>query len=1344
MHVRILIVTCLIYATSSLASSRLTDDFVFRVIRMKDGLPGSTVFCTTQDQLGFLWIGTNDGLCRYDGSKFKIYRHEPDNINSISDNYVQNLHFDLEGNLWIMTADGLDFLDLKLDQIKRIIAQDAQGSVLDNSPTDIAERSDGTLFISSYYSGISYKKKDENTYKYLTTETKGPSQLNSDYINCLHLFADSLLFIGTWSNGIDVYDIDKNETRSLKEISSNKLASERINDVCKGKEKGLWIATTDGISYFDLITHQLVNYSFSSGKFPFLVDHDIVSLYLDNDNFLWIGTRDNGLVVANAAHILGNKSSIHFRHYAPTQLDGALSYRTVLNIFNDKYRHMWLGTHGGGLNYAESALSRFNHIKIEPGNPKSITFDNIWGITESSNGEMWFGTDGGGVNVWSPEHGLMRKYETNDYNTSALSDDAVLCAVKDFEGSIWLGTYEGGINRYDSLTQSFRHYKFPGHLPVNDVRCLYEDNNQILWAGMNQGGVSKYNRSKDVFESIEKIQNYDIRAILRVQNDLYLGSFGQGLLKYNLVSDSLFQYEPNPNTPTTIFSLLKGMDSCIWIGSRDGGLYKFSLNNRVFENFNERNGLSNNTVHSILADAKNNLWLSTNKGISRFSPTTREFKSFTWTHGVQTEGFHPGSGYISNNGTFYFGGIKGVNYFKPEAFDSVEERSNIHFTGLKIFNENVEPNVHKVIARSIEFNPDIHLNFEHSVITIEFQNVRFPVSSETFFEYILEGYDKDWNKTEKVNSATYRNLPPGRYTFRVRNYSNTKALKAEEARITIFMAPPWWKTKLAYFFYFGVVILFVIGIFRYRVNQYRIKNKLSYERKLRIEEKKIHEERLVFFTNISHEFRTPLTIISVALEDLSLLRNINLATKRTIDAAVTNSNRLMELINRLLEFRQIEKGVAQLSVSKINLNQYIPDFLQGFREMANHNKINLRLMLPIHSLILWIDIDKFSMILNNLLSNAFKHTIENGNITISVDQEEKYIVLTVKNSGVQIPQSIQNKIFKRYFKADHSTTSTGIGLALTKSLVELHHGEIEVNSNPDKETQFILRFLKGNQHFLTSQLEQTEAAEEENYVVDELPVLENETGNRENQVLLLIDDNVEILELLSSKLKKDFGILKAKNGEEGMELALKYAPDLILSDIMMPGISGIEVCTQLKENPQTSHIPIILLTAKGSEEDEIKGLNTGADDYISKPFKFNVLNARIKTILENRFKVNNYFLSDGRGKSVEEDRFKKMEIDFLNRIETYILTHCLETDVSVFKLAEELGFSRTTLYRKIKSLTDMSINGFVRSVKLKKSAELIADGMNVSEAAYSTGFNDLKYFRESFKKLFGRNPSEFK
>lgn len=887
-----------------------------------------------------------------------------------------------------------------------------------------------------------------------------------------------------------------------------------------------------------------------------------------------------------------------------------------------------------------------------------------------------------------------------------------------------------------------------------DVRIIYQSPFGKIWVGTNVNGLCYYNAETDSFVNISALGNINVRAIFEPNDgNLWIGTRGNGLIHYNLKDKSKKIYQTNKSSANNISSnsisyIKEGESGKLWLATEFGGLSCLDIESGSFENFDTRDGLANNTVLSILRDKKNYFWLSTNVGISRFDPSDKSFINYNQENGVLPGEFLNSSCISSSNGTFYFGGSNGLNYFDPEFIEPSQVTPKVVFTDLKVFNKSIQPGS-GIIDKNIEFSPDVCLNYKQTVFTISFQAIQYPFAYKCKYSFMLEGYDEQWNLAGLNNSATYRQLPAGTYFLKVKAANSDGIWSNELASIRIEIIPPFWKTIWAFIVYAIALTLISRFLFRFRMNQIKTRNQLHYEKKIRQQEHKIHLERLEFFTNISHELRTPLTMVECAVDDLknTLKKSGNKKINESIKTASFHSSRLLELINQLLEFRRIETGNPRISVEKININEWLSAYLSNFKELADNKSILMKLSMPVNSIELFADPDKLSMIMNNLLSNAFKFTPRNGTIKISTEEHENVIVIKVINSGAGIPSKILPYIFERYFKTENRSTSTGIGLSLTKSLIELHMGEISVESIQGKETQFNLTFLKGNKHFKPEQFKTTESqtAAEPDVLIDEK--IDATDKSSENKIMLIIEDNPEISAMLAVKFASNFEVKVAENGEKGIEIAQKVVPDIIISDIMMPGIQGTEVCTKLKSNHTTSHIPIILLTAKGTVEDELTGLTTGADDYISKPFNFRILEARVHALIKNRISLSNYF-SNQKAESPEDlitDFRQQQEHDFLKKAEQIILEKYLHPDSSVFKLAEDLNFSRSSLYRKIKMLTGKSINEFVRSVKIKRAAHLLATkDITVSEAAYQVGFNDIKYFRENFIQQIGETPSVYK
>jgi len=1328
----------------------------FESISTKDKLPNSVIRNIGQDSLGFLWFSSNDGLFRYDGQNYQIYRNVSDDTESLSYNYIPFMRLDHSGNPWMIFSGSINKLDAKTGKFVHYYGQS-----FDSGPTNLGNTyqfdftPENHIFATSIQYGLLYLSNADTAIQWLMNEKKSFPAISSNLEAIT--YHNNNLYVGKKHEGI--YSIHLNTDHS-KIIGVEKLIDSNHDETYTihiDKLNRLWAGTSNGLLYKNLTTGKTQSFQFNLQKNSFLPDKEILSLFVDEHDFLWIGSRENGLSIVSASEVESIGDRAVGIKYTTSLIEGSLTNRCINAIFEDREKNIWLGTYSGGLHLVNESKNKIHSLKFIPGHPQSLSHPKIWGITQAKDGNIWLGTDGGGIDIWNPIHGIVKRIKYNP-SKNGLSDNAILCALTGKNGELWFGTYRGGVNRINPNTGQIKVYKqvpssFKGAF-VSDIRCIYQDSSGKIWIGTNWNGVCYYNESTDSFVNIPELGNIDVRTIIESKNGGYwIGTHSRGLIWYNPNSKEQKFYSTNPGNPNSLpsddlYALKEDRTGKLWIGTQYGGLSCFNPTDQSFTNFDTKKGLANNTILSILEDSKGYYWLSTNEGISRFDPASESFINYDQTNGVLPGEFLNNSCISAADGTFYFGGSNGLNFFSPEYIRPSQITPKVVFTELRIFNEKSVPG-NGEIDRNIEFNPTIRLNHRQSVFTILFQAIQYPFASKCQYTYMLEGYDEKWNHAGINNSATYRQLPAGTYTLKVKASNSDGIWSPEIASIQIEIIPPFWKTIWAYLLYVAVLILFTSFIFRLRMNQIKMLNQLHFEQKIRQKEQKIHHERLDFFTNISHELRTPLTLVECAVDDLKkLLSNTkNEKIAESIKTASYHSSRLLQLINQLLEFRRVETGTPQISVEIINLNEWMSAYLSNFKELADSKSVFLKLAMPVKPIDLWVDSDKLSMIMNNLLSNAFKYTPKKGTIEVSTQENDHEIMIEVVDSGSGISPKALPNIFDRYFKTESRSTSTGIGLSLTKSLIELHDGGIRVSSSLGKGSKFTVIFRTGSEHFKPEQIKSTINGDFS--ISDESAeiALIHPEERLDQKIMLIIEDNHDISTLLAEKFAPNFEVHIADNGEAGIELARKLIPDIVISDIMMPGIQGTEVCKTLKKSQATSHIPIILLTAKGTVDDELIGLTTGADDYISKPFIFRILEARVNTLIRNRVNLLNFF------KAKDPDHTEKppsnilliQEQEFLLKTEHLILEKYLNSDSSVFKLAEDLNFSRSSLYRKIKMLTGLSINEFARSVKIKRAAKLIeSEDITISEAAYRTGFNDLKYFRENFVKQIGITPSEYK
>ena len=810
-------------------------------------------------------------------------------------------------------------------------------------------------------------------------------------------------------------------------------------------------------------------------------------------------------------------------------------------------------------------------------------------------------------------------------------------------------------------------------------------------------------------------------------------------------------------TSNIVFAIHPVSETKIMVGTRYGGLILLNPESKEITAYTEKDGLNNNTITDIVQENKDYIWLSTYKGINRFSLESEEILDITSLNNFQKGGFGVECLLISKTGTVYAGGINGINYFDPKEFSRKPKSYPLVLKDLIVLNKKVlvENKEEAILNASLPYQSSITLDHNENTFSVDFAALKFPEANNIEYLYQLKGHNEFWVKTQGVGSANFTNVPPGKYELEIKTDSPYSTNTSKILSITIL--PPFWATFPAYILYILVfgLILFVIG--KYYSDRLKLNNSLIFEKKQRKLEHDLNEERLRFFTAFSHELKTPLTLIMAPVE--SLLGKVNKQeTIENLNFIKRNAQNLYGRIDRLLEFRKTEEGLSQLVVGQHNLEKHIPQWTKNYKPLAKDKKIKLSLSILTPLEKFNCDLSKLEIIYNNLLSNAIKYSKWQGKVSIEAFIGNEELKIKVRNLGVGIKDEEINQIFEWYYRADNSLRKrgSGIGLALSKRFAELHQGNIQVQCESNSITQFTLSIPvnlcvnKQNAEVDEKDLENKLAQEsfKQPVIID---TKEKQLAGKEGkEIILIVDDNPEILMFLDSILKDDFDLIHSHDGEDGIKKALKHVPDLIISDVMMPKLDGIQLCSQLKRHHITSHVPIILLTAKSNIESISSGFSEGADDYVTKPFHPKILKTRIKAILENRKKLQDFLLNGNL--DVPQDTFSEKtsgiidsEKKFLLKIEELILTGCPEVKVNTNYLVKELGMSRTSLYRKIKAITGQSINEFIRDTKLKKAAKLIyQENYLVAEASFEVGFSSIKYFRKVFKEKYGYNPSEFK
>ncbi len=1346
-------------------------------INSDNGLSHNIVNDIVQDGKGFIWIATHDGLNRFDGYEFKVYRFDPGDSASILGNYIKSLFVDEDNNLWISTRYGLNLYNPLQDNFSRF--EPDQNEELDITKIT-GSRKDG-LWICSYTGGFLYFDRENKSFKQYSSNNQS---LPTNSIMSIQEDNDGILWVGTGDYGLLIYKQADGRLEPFEELT-NKLTNitiTQIEEIFKDINGNLWIGSRQGLLFY----HRLLNEFFHiqmTGESSGLSGNIILDIRQDYHGNILVGTQEGGLNILSQDQLKANHpKTFKFSKIQPGPESYNLSYRSIQTIFEDKDRNIWLGTFGNGLNLIPWVQPKFKLLKHNIQNPNTLNFDKVWGICEDTEGFLWVGTDGMGLNKVNLNTGAIKHYYSGN-RPGSLSDGAILSALCDSKGRLWFGTYAGGLNLYNKKTDSFIHYNADddlNRLTVNDIRCIFESKSGVIWLGTNGGGLVKLDATNFTFKNILPESNgfsaNDIRAIAQDNSGgLWLGTYGAGLFYYQPNTEEIKHFafdrvNSGMLNCNIIYSLLfDEKKNHLWIGgSQNGGLNMLDLNNLTFTIFDHNNGLANNNIHAIEKDSRGRLWISTNSGISLFDPASKEFTNYNKLDGVQEKEFSNGSVLKSSfHNIICFGGSAGLNYFTPDDIEKYDDETPILITELKIFNEKVSVkssnNSESPLFNTILYTEEIELTHKQNNFTIGFSGFHYSNPEKIKYQYKLENIDQDWTNLQYQRNVSFRNLKSGEYRLKVRA-SNEDGLWSDNYKtLQITIKPPPWKSWWAFVIYSLLLTSAIIWVYYYNLKEAKIRHNLILEKKLRTQEHDLHEERIRFFTNISHELRTPLMLLINPLEDLITKESINTSLGRTFHVMYRSANSLLQLINTLLEFRKTETGKLKLAASKHNIVEQIEENCIAFKGMAAKKNIDLGFKTNKQFIEAWFDREKLEMILNNLLSNAIKNTDENKTIKLSVNESkdptiefpEGHITILVKDEGRGIPKDEIDKVFDRFYQVKGTNTGggTGIGLALTKRLVELHKGSIRIESTINQGTTFFVFLPLGKKHLTEDDIipgPKDKLAVRNNFIEEE----NNDSINTmldklsslspEKKKVLLVEDNEEIRFYLNDLLKDHFLIEEAANGLEGLEKARQKHPAIIISDIMMPEMDGLELCKILKSEVETSHIPMLMITANLTHHVHINSFEVGADAYITKPFKPDLLLSRIYNLLKSREKLREYYLNKFKAGNISEKKSMSKDEEFLIKVNSLIHQNLNNKDFSITLLHKTVGMSRTVFYNKIKSLTNYSPIDLIRQIRLKKAVDLLSTHeYRVNEVMIEVGFSDEKHFRQLFKKQFGLTPSDY-
>lgn len=1369
----------------------------FERIGLTAGLPYSIVNSVVQDSYGFLWIATDGGLCRYDGIRMETFRPRVGDSTSLSSIQIRDIFPQGDSVLWIRTNQSADKYHIGSNTFHTLEIPNLKGQIsameLDASQNLWLGTTKGWLIrfdtrtgaVSRFYSGFS---------SIVTLAFVAPDRLLASSFN------QDLLMVNTLTMKFETIPLKlQSEETSGADMPGGIMMTDLLVD-----QNFYWISTKTGLIRLNPETGVYVHYPFGSQ-----LVYDASSICKDHYGNFWISTADMGILVFDPE----NESFVHqFRHneFNNTSLSSdKVNCVTTPSFYPDGT--MWVATDNGICKYNIMA-KRFGLYRRNPGEI-GLVGRNVSSVCSDRQGILWIGTEAG-LNRINRSNNTYTHFLHSPGTKNTIGKGRIGSITQDAEGMLWITTWLGNISRLDPRTgkcttwESYKDAGLKGWVFVSSTI----DRNNTFWASDIGTGLVNYDRLAQRFVLHQAIADSSARTVYLAvfqgktdsANILWIGS-DEGFWKFDARSKTFTPFFGKPHRNTmppcvNIVSLAESRQGQLLIGTQSGGLYVFDKRTQLFTSYSEHDGLPTNEVRGAFEDSQGRFWMSSTKGIIRFNPRTKEIRVYDEADGLQSNEFNWGASWQSADGELFFGGINGLNHFFPDSITDNPYKPRVVFTSLTIRNKVVSVNDTvggQVLLRNALIRTEtLVINHRNNDFAIEFTALHFANPRKNRYEYRLSGYDDQWKPTSASRPfASYTNLPPGSYTLLVRG-SNCDGLWCDQpAALRIIILPPWWKQL--WFKILSVLMLALSILAWIRMRTYRLsfqKKELEaqvqertqalteantilekrqeelvaqYEQitaqknEIELMARRLHEtdqKMLQFFTNVSHEFKTPLTLIKGPVDKLMRMQG-NIPQKTLGDQLTLikrNAERLLRLVNQLLDIRRVDKGLQRLTVRFQDIRLFINQITELFTDSAADRQLVISVETPSQPLTVWFDEDILEKILYNLLSNALKFTPEGGKIVVGLSADSDWIAIQVADNGIGIPAEQLPHIFDRFWQGNATAEvrhqGTGVGLSLTRDIVLLHKGRIEVQSTPGKGSRFTVFLPAGEQVYSSEEKSQSPAPFDLAYtrssVRGEPPTgLQLQTKPAEpkdSQLVLVVEDNPDLREFIVSELSLQFRVVQAEDGIQGHQAASEHAPDLILSDVLMPGMSGIELCEKIKTNTATSHIPVVLLTALGADEQRIRGYEAGADDYIAKPFDSNILLLKVRNLLFTRQRQKEAF---GRTPGLEFSGLTGLQIDrnFLQKAIALVEKHFENPEFSNDDFIAGLNMSRQTVYRKLKGLTNQSVSDFIRTIRLKKAAALLlSTDLTISEIAYLVGFKAQSHFSKYFREQFGTYPTEFR
>ncbi|MFD1629847.1 hybrid sensor histidine kinase/response regulator transcription factor [Pseudopedobacter beijingensis] len=1319
-----LIVCLLITIFCGLPFSTLqAQSLLFEHLTVKDGLSQSTVNSIYQDESGMMWIGTKDGLNKYNGNEFEVFKPVKGDTTGLFGNNIQTVCGDRKGHLFVQCLWGLIDYDLKSQEFKTVTSK-------------------GIVTISY---GLNHLWAGKENSIWIYDQKTASLKLHYSFgaetsITAVHEVYNGNLIIGT-TKGLLLLDKNKKIKTLIADIEVVCLFSD--------SKKNLWIGSLNDGLYKINSNAEITNYRHDKSDPTSITANFVRAVCEDNLGNYWIGTS-NGLNKL----VSGTEQFISFKHLA--NVSHSLGSSSIWDIKKDQQGTLWIGTYFGGVDILNPEFSFYKYYNT---GTDGLSSSVIGHMTEDKDGNVWICTEGGGLNFLNIQTGQISSYQSSSLPQSISSNILKAIWYDRDNDCLWIGTHLGGLNKFDIKTKSFKRYSAT-YAGLKSIRSLVHYQNKFYLG--TKSGIFVFDRAKETFypilqDSSASLTHKQIWNIMIDRNGNLWFSTSVAVFKYNLEKGTLKAYTHiskntsgiSQNYQQTFFQDQKGR---IWLGSAGSGLSLYNSKSDTFTSFNTGNSeIIDDYILDITESKMGYLLIATNKGLSRFDIDNKKFYNYYNGNIFPFTAINERGLFVSKKGNLFIGGINGMVELNEEDLDFVNKPYTIGFSDLWVNNQRVLPfDKTGILDKSISYTDTITLNQNHTSVQLSFFTSNYIKILKEEVLYKLEGFDKEWIHANNRNIITYTNLSPGTYHLRIKG----KSPNAKEALLSIVVKPAFYKTWLAYVIYFLIFSGICYAILSSYISKTKLQASLKYSHKEKQKIQELNDAKLRFFTNISHEFRTPITLIMSQAELIFQTENISKSVFQKLKSISSNATKMHRLIGELMDFSKQEQGFLKLKVSPLDITSFIENICAQFKEYAYSKEINLYFE-ETSPIFIWFDPAQLEKVFYNLIHNALKYTPAKGVISVRIEQTAEQVYIFVKDTGIGMDDDVSAKVFDVFYQADVkddiSGTGTGIGLSLAKGIVEAHHGSITVASVPNEGSEFKIALLKGEDHFTApqKQLQEVMLTENTNDFSEETQRQAQEDTpvvvSSKKASILIVEDNKELLDVLVSIFKPIYTVNTAPNGREGLEKIMDIQPDIVLSDVMMPEMSGTELCHQIKTNVTTCHIPVILLTARTSEEHTLEGLQLGADDYITKPFNAKLLIAKCHNLINNRRLLQAKF---SKSTSAETSLIATNPYDeqLLQKAIEIIENNINNPQLDVNFFAQEMNLGRTNLFAKIKGITGQTPNEFILNIRLKKSLIMLKENPNltISEIAYQTGFNEPAYFIKCFKKTFGLTPTQYR